>query len=88
MYHDRKGKLFLTHYCMLANQPGMRLKSSDAKKLTFDFDPTCGVDAKTEMHMHSLALTFADADTLVQDWQLFEGGKAKDNHPFTLKRVK
>src|SRR5437868_1614896 len=22
MYHDRKGKLALTHYCMLGNQPG------------------------------------------------------------------
>ena len=40
------------------------------------------------MHMHSLSIKFDDADTITQDWQLFENGKAKDSHPFTLKRVK
>src|SRR5437016_10617001 len=27
MYHDKQGKLSLTHYCMLHNQPGMLLKA-------------------------------------------------------------
>src|SRR5258706_2046074 len=88
MYHDQNGKLAITYYCMLANRPGMLLKSSDAKTLKFDFDPACGLDAKSEMHMHSLGITFEDADTIKQDWKLFEDGKAKDSHPFTLKRVK
>src|SRR6266850_6525111 len=35
MYHDKGGKLALTHYCMLRNQPAMRLKSSDKKTLKF-----------------------------------------------------
>jgi len=88
MYHDKKGKLSLTHYCMLGNRPGMLLKSSDDKTLKFDFDATCGVEDKSEMHMHSLTIKFDDADTITQNWQLFENGKAKDSHPFTLKRVK
>src|SRR6266487_1251542 len=88
MYHDKKGKLSLTHYCMLGNRPGMLLKSSNDKTLNFDFDATCGVDDKSEMHMHSLSIKFDDADTITQSWQLFENGKAKDSHPFTLKRVK
>lgn len=88
MYHDKNGKLALTHYCMLANRPGMLLESSDAKTLRFDFDPACGVDAKSEMHMHSLSITFENPDVIVQDWKLFEDGKNKDSHPFTLKRVK
>jgi hypothetical protein len=87
MYHDQHGKLALTHYCMLHNQPGMLLKSSDATKLSFDFDKTCGVD-KSSMHMHSLVITFQDADNIMQDWKLYENGKAKESHPFTLKRVK
>jgi hypothetical protein len=87
MYHDQHGKLALTHYCMLHNQPGMLLKSSDAKTLSFDFDKTCGVD-KSSTHMHSLVFTFQDADSISQDWKLYENGKAKDSHPFTLKRVK
>jgi hypothetical protein len=88
MYYDRKGQLSLTHYCMLGNRPGMVLKSADAKTLKFDFDPKCGMNAKAEMHMHSLTITFADADTITQDWTLFEAGKAKESHPFTLSRVK
>src|SRR5882672_4607744 len=88
MYHDKGGKLALTHYCMLANRPGMLLESSDARTLKFDFDPACGLDAKSEMHMHSLSITFESSDTIVQDWKLFEDGKNKDSHPFTLKRVK
>jgi len=87
MYHDKGGKLALTHYCMLRNQPAMRLKSSDKKTLKFDFDATCGIDPKSETHMHSLAITFDGTDTIVQDWKLFEGGKVKESHPFTLKRV-
>ena len=66
----------------------MRLKSSDKKTLRFDFDATCGIDSKSEMHMHSLSITFDDADTMSQDWKLFEGDKVKDSHPFTFKRVK
>src|SRR5258708_228538 len=48
MYHDKGGKLALTHYCMLRNQPGMRLKSSDKKTLKFDFDARCGIEVEFE----------------------------------------
>ena len=88
IYHDKNGKLSLTHYCMLANRPAMLLESSDSKTLRFDFDATCGIDAKSEMHMHSLAITFEGPDSIVQDWKLFEDGKPKESHPFALKRVK
>jgi hypothetical protein len=88
MYYDKNGKLALTHYCMLANQPAMLLKSADSKTLQFDFDASCGLDPKSEMHMHSLTITFEKPDTITQDWKLFEKGEAKDSHPFTLKRVK
>ena len=88
MYFDQNGKLSLTHYCMLGNRPGMLLKAADAKTLQFDLDPACGVNAQSETHMHALTLTFEDADTITQDWRLFEDGKSKDSHPFTLKRVK
>jgi len=88
MYHDKGGKLALTHYCMLANRPGMLLQAADDKSLRFDFDPSCGVEAGSETHMHALTITFENADTITQNWKLFAEGKAKDDHPFTLKRVK
>src|SRR5260221_565239 len=89
MYFDQHGKLALTHYCMLGNRPGMVLKSSDEKTLHFDFDAACGVDDKSEMHMHSLAITFEGPDSITQDWKMFQDGKVKETtHPFILKRVK
>ena len=88
MYYDQKGKLGLTHYCMLGNRPGMTLKSANDKMLEFDFDPACGVNPQSEMHMHALTLTFEDPDTITQEWKLFEDGKLKHSQPFTLKRVK
>jgi len=88
LYHDRRGKLVLTHYCMLHNQPAMILKSADKQALHFDFDPACGIDEKSDSHMHALVVTFLDADTVTQEWTLFENGKAKEGHPFTLKRAK
>src|SRR5882757_1281778 len=50
MYFDQGGKLALTHYCMFGNRPGMLLKSSDAKSITFDLDKTCGINEARESH--------------------------------------
>src|SRR5581483_7907058 len=88
MYFEQGGKLALTHYCMLGNRPGMLLKSSDEKSLTFDFDKTCGIDAKTESHMHAMTITFDDADTVTCSCKAFMDGKEMPEHPTTLKRVK
>lgn len=88
IYYDKNGKLALTHYCMLANQPAMLLKSADAKTIHFDFDPSCGLDANSQMHMHSLSITFDESDSITQEWKLYDKGEAKHSHPFSLKRVK
>ena len=87
MYHDQGGKLAMTHYCSLHNRPGMILKASDDDSISFDFDPTCGIDPKKEMHMHSLKLKFTNSDELTQTWTHFEDGKPADPHPIILKRV-
>ena len=88
MYFDQGGKLALTHYCVFGNRPGMLLKSSDDKSLTFDFDKTCGINAATESHMHALTITFDDTDTLTCSCKAFIAGKEMPDHPTTLKRVK
>ena len=88
MYHDKNGKLALTHYCMLHNQPEMILKSADEKSIHFDFDPSCSIDPDKEMHMHSLVLTFVDDDTVEQAWSMYADGEEQEPHPVRLKRVK
>lgn len=88
MFFDQNGRLALTHYCMLGNRPGMLLKSSDAKTLTFDFDKTCGIDVAKESHMHAMTLRFDDADTVTTSCKAFIDGKLAPENPTTLKRVK
>lgn len=88
MYYDQGGKLALTHYCALGNRPGMLLKSSDAKTLTFDFDATCGINPTKESHMHALTLRFDDADTVTSSCKAFVDGKETTHPPTTLKRAK
>jgi len=88
MYYDQNGRLALTHYCVFGNRPGMLLKSSDAKTIKFDFDPTCGIDPKKESHMHALSITFDDADTVTTSCLAFMDGQELPEHPTTLKRVR
>ncbi len=88
MYYDQKGKLAMTHYCMFGNRPAMLLKSSDAKTIRFDFDKSCGINPKKESHMHALALTFDDADTITASCVAIMDGKEMPEHPTTLRRVK
>ena len=88
MYYDQGGKLAMTHYCVMGNRPGMLLKSSDAKSLSFDFDPTCGINPTKESHMHALTITFDTPDTITTSCKAFIDGKETEAHPTTLKREK
>ena len=88
MYFDQGGKLAATHYCVFGNRPGMLLKSSDSKSITFDLDKACGIDTAKESHMHGMTITFDDANTITTSCKAMIDGKETDPHPTTLKRVK
>ncbi len=88
MYYDQDGNLAMTHYCMMGNRPGMKLKSSDDKTIKFDFDATCGINPKKESHMHALSITFDGADTITTSCQAIMDGREVPEKPTTLKRVK
>ncbi len=87
MYHDKDGKLALTHFCMLQNQPAMVFKSSDEKTVRMKFDKRSGIDVKKGKHMHDMSISFNDDGTITQNWRLFDGGKAQESHPIILTRV-
>ncbi|MDD5139026.1 MAG: hypothetical protein PHY43_02060 [Verrucomicrobiales bacterium] len=88
MYYDQNNQLAMTHYCVLGNRPGMKLKSSDAKTIRFDFDATCGINPRKESHMHALSITFDDADTITTSCKAVMDGKEMEEKPTPLKRVK
>jgi hypothetical protein len=89
MFYDKGGKLALTHYCMLGNQPAMALKASDGNSLTFDFDASCcSIDPKKESHMHGMTLKFNDADTYTSGCSAIMNGQEMPAHEVVFKRVK
>ena len=85
-YHDENGRLALTHYCCLHNQPKMKLAKSTTDSLSFNFVPTSGIDPAKDEHMHAVTLSFVDGDTLRHDWAHWKGGKPQPSQGFELKR--
>ena len=88
VYHDVNGKLTMTHYCMLRNQPRMKLVKSTADSLTFDLAPTPGLNAAKDKHMHGATYTFIDANHLQMEGVSWKDGKPSPCGPpviFTRK---
>ena len=89
IYYDQKGKLAMTHYCMLRNRPHMTLRKADAKTIELVF-ATKGNDINPakEKHMHAVLITFTDNDHITEKWTMFESGKDKGGVTFKLTRVR
>jgi hypothetical protein len=93
IYHMDKGRLLMTHYCALGNQPHVKLntRKSTASELVFDFDGGTNLNPRRDMHMHSLTLTLpkkAGAQKLIVSGTSWEGGKRKAGCSSTLTRTK
>lgn len=77
MYHVENGNLVMDHYCAMNNIPHMKAtRSADGKVLDFQFVSASNLPSQKDTHMHSLKLTFKDADHLQHEWSLHENGKA------------
>ena len=83
-YHDVEGKLVMTHYCALRNQPRMRLSHSTADSLTFDFIPTPGLNPAKDKHMHGATYTFVDANHLKVEGVAWDNGKSSPCGPAVI----
>ncbi len=87
VYHDRGGKLAMTHYCMLSNQPEMDLTESRPDHLTLSLSDRSHLDAAKDLHMHALTIAFVDDNHLTETWSSFEGGKPKGSSVFHFSRA-
>ena len=95
IYHMDKGSLLMTHYCMLGNQPRMKLntRKSTASELVFDFAGGTNLNPHRDAHMHSLRLTLPaasgkGAQKLTIAGTSWQGGKVKSNCGATVTRVR
>ncbi len=89
VYTLEGGRVVLTHYCALGNQPRMRARDgSDAARITFDFAGGAGIDPTQDSHMHDATLTFEDGDHLHAEWTSWDGGEPTGKAVFELTRKK
>lgn len=96
VYHMDKGDLLMTHYCILGNQPRMKLntRKSTATDLVFDFSGGTNLNPRRDMHMHSLTLTLPRLTKIRTQQKLtcagtsWESGKQKTSCGNTVTRVR
>ena len=72
----------------MGNRPAMLLKRAESKRLTFDSNKSCGINAAKESHMHSATLRIDDADTITTRSKASMYGRAMEEHPTILNRAK
>ncbi|MCG6936854.1 MAG: hypothetical protein LJE83_01600 [Gammaproteobacteria bacterium] len=88
VYHDDKGRLSMTHYCALKNQPVLGLKSSTENSIALDYTDGYNIDPAKDVHMHSLTIDFVDDSHIVENWAMLSEGERKESDPIKLTRVK
>lgn len=87
MYHLDNGKLVLTHYCAMGNQPRMELDpASSPGRLAFSFVGGSNLDPARDVHMHQGRINLVAPDRLENEWDVFRGTEKIDTKKFYLER--
>ena len=81
VYHRDGSDLVLTHYCAAGNQPRMRAKTTDGRRLIFDFDGGTNVDPAKDGHMHDGWVEFVSTDEVRAQWNGWAKGEPSAHSP-------
>ena len=89
LYYVDGGRLLLTHYCMVGNQPRMQAKVFNAEtgELDFQFVDATNLASPSAGHMHNAKLRLVDNNHLVSEWQFYENGKPKFSESAQYTRI-
>ncbi|MGI9554113.1 MAG: hypothetical protein ACR2NC_04240 [Thermodesulfobacteriota bacterium] len=87
VYYDKDGKLTMTHFCALKNQPQMTIADSKENRIDLAFSGGSNIDLEKDMYMHSLSIDFEDNNTIVHNWTQYDGGKEKSVSSYKLSRA-
>lgn len=89
VYHVDKGELFMTHYCVLGNQPRLKADFSGPKnQIKWVFVGGTNLDPAKDMHMHGATVTVIDDDHIEIVGEAWENGKPTETHCGTMKLVR
>jgi hypothetical protein len=88
VYHDYNGKLALTHYCSLGNQPHMELTTSGEGAIQFVLSERApNLVSLQEMHMHAHGITIDGKNSMTQTWTLYDKGAKVNDVSVKLTRA-
>ncbi|MEZ4546418.1 MAG: hypothetical protein R3B51_01240 [Thermodesulfobacteriota bacterium] len=87
VYYDDGGKLSMTHYCAVGNQPHLTLDESGDGGMDLVFAGGSNIDPAKDGYMHGVSFEFDGSGKIVQSWTYFQGGKEAGTTSFTLTRA-
>jgi hypothetical protein len=89
LYYVDGGRLLLTHYCMIGNQPRMQAKAlnPDTGEMDFQFLDATNLASPAAGHMHNAKIRIVDNNHLSSEWQFYENGKPKMSESAQYTRV-
>ncbi len=89
VYYDYNGKLTMTHYCSLGNQPHMELRNPGENNMTFALsEKNPGLASLNETHMHALTIAIDGKDSITHTWTLYDKGVKKSDVVVKFTRTK
>ncbi len=89
VYHADGKDVVMTHYCVLGNQPKMKLDpGSKDNELKFVFAGGTNLDPAKDMHMHEGSIKWTDDDHIEWSWAGYQEGKPAKGHGVSMKLVR
>ena len=76
MFHQDGQDLLATHYCLMNNQPRMKLvPTSEPNVIAFEFKDATNLPSPAVPHMEGVKFTLVDANHHIEDWTIVANGQ-------------